>query len=145
MGKGLSLEARLAEKGVQLTKARKAIAHVLDTSDDHPDVTTVFNRAAAVESSVSIPTVYRALKLFEELGLLEKHTFGRGYARYETASKEQHDHLVDIETDTVIEFSDPDVEVLKQKIARKLGYKLVGHRLELYGVPLAQSVSKEKE
>lgn len=145
MSKHSSLEQRLAEKGVQMTKARKAIARALDASDDHPDVTTLCQRASVLESSVSVPTVYRALKLFEELGLLEKHTFGRSHARYETATKEQHDHLVDLETDEVIEFSDPDIEALKHKIAKKLGYQLVGHRLELYGMSLKSQRSLQEK
>jgi len=133
-------EQRLLEKGIPLTRARRAIGQVLCESRDHPDVRVVHHRVMAIEPSVSLPTVYRSLKLFEELGLLEKHVFeGASSARYELLSEESHDHLVDVKNNRVLEFKNEEMERLKVKIAKELGYDLIDHRLELYGVPAVES------
>lgn len=124
------------EKGLRLTDQRRTIALVLDDARDHPDVEELHSRAAAKDPGISIATVYRTVKLFEEAGILEKHEFGDGRARYETAERDHHDHLIDLQTGEVIEFVDPEIEALQERIAAKLGYRLAGHRLELYGVPL---------
>ena len=122
--------------GLRMTGQRRIIADVLQSSDDHPDVEELFARASARDANISIATVYRTVKLFEESGILEKVEFGDGRARYEDAKREHHDHLIDLSTGEVIEFVDPDIEALQEKIAEKLGYQLKGHKLELYGVPL---------
>lgn len=129
-----SVSARCAAKGLRMTGQRKVIARVLDESRDHPDVEALHARAAEVDPKISLATVYRTVKLFEEEGILEKHAFGDGRARYETAERAHHDHLIDIETGAVIEFVDPEIEALQEKIAARLGYRLTGHRLELFGV-----------
>jgi Fur family ferric uptake transcriptional regulator len=126
---------RSAAMGLRMTGQRKVIAKVLEDSDDHPDVEELYARASAVDSGISIATVYRTVKLFEEAGILEKLEFGDGRARYEDAERDHHDHLIDINSGKVIEFVDPDIEELQERIAAKLGYELRGHRLELYGVP----------
>ncbi len=118
-----------------MTGQRRVIAKVLEESDDHPDVEELYKRASAVDAGISIATVYRTVKLFEEAGILDRHEFGDGRARYEDAEREHHDHLINIQTGEVIEFVDPDIEALQEKIAAKLGYDLRGHKLELYGVP----------
>jgi len=128
--------AECEAKGLRLTEQRRVIAAVLEQSDDHPDVEELYRRASDKDPRISLATVYRTVKLFEDWGLLEKHEFGDGRARYETADRDHHDHLIDINSGEVIEFVDPDIEALQEKIARKLGYTLKGHRLELYGVPL---------
>ncbi|SLN33876.1 Ferric uptake regulation protein [Pseudoruegeria aquimaris] len=127
---------RCEAKGLRLTDQRRTIAAVLQEADDHPDAEELYARASAVDPKISLATVYRTVKLFEEKGILDKHEFGDGRARYETADREHHDHLIDITTGDVIEFVDPEIEALQEKIAEKLGYKLKGHRLELFGVPL---------
>lgn len=127
---------RCEAKGLRMTGQRRIIADVLQTSDDHPDVEELYARASSQDANISIATVYRTVKLFEESGILEKVEFGDGRARYEDAEREHHDHLIDINTGEVIEFCDPEIEVLQEKIAAKLGYKLMGHKLELYGVPI---------
>ncbi|WP_136442254.1 Fur family transcriptional regulator [Pacificoceanicola onchidii] len=127
---------RCRDKGLRLTGQRRTIAEILESSRDHPDAEELHARAAAVDPGISIATVYRTVKLFEERGILEKVDFGDGRARYEDAKREHHDHLIDTTTGTVIEFVDPEIEALQEKIARKLGYRLTGHKLELYGVPL---------
>lgn len=127
---------RCEAKGLRMTEQRRVIAGVLQDSDDHPDVEELYARASAVDPRISIATVYRTVKLFEEAGILDKLEFGDGRARYEDAEREHHDHLIDMNSGEVIEFVDPDIEALQEKIARKLGYQLKGHRLELYGVPL---------
>ena len=127
---------RCEAKGLRLTEQRRTIAAVLQDADDHPDVEELYNRASAIDPRISLATVYRTVKLFEESGILEKHEFGDGRARYETADREHHDHLIDVHSGEVIEFVDPEIEALQEKIAKKLGYKLKGHRLELYAVPL---------
>ena len=123
-------------KGLRMTEQRRTIAGVLEAADDHPDVEELYNRAVAEDPNISLATVYRTVKLLEESGILEKHEFGDGRARYETADREHHDHLIDMNSGEVIEFVDPDIEALQEKIAAKLGYRLMGHRLELYGVPI---------
>jgi Fur family transcriptional regulator, ferric uptake regulator len=128
--------SRCEAKGLRLTEQRRTIAQVLQDSDDHPDVEELYARASRIDANISIATVYRTVKLFEEAGILEKVDFGDGRARYEDAERDHHDHLIDLQTGTVIEFVDPEIEALQEKIAAKLGYKLKGHRLELYGVPL---------
>ncbi|WP_306153316.1 Fur family transcriptional regulator [Roseovarius sp. MMSF_3281] len=127
---------RCEAKGLRMTGQRRTIASVLQDSDDHPDVEELYARAAARDPKISIATVYRTVKLFEEAGILEKLEFGDGRARYEDAERDHHDHLIDMHSGEVIEFVDPEIEALQEKIAAKLGYKLIGHRLELYGVPL---------
>lgn len=127
--------ARCEAKGLRMTAPRRVIAQVLQDSDDHPDVEELYGRANAIDTGISIATVYRTVKLFEESGILDKLEFGDGRARYEDAEREHHDHLIDMNSGEVIEFVDPDIEALQEKIAEKLGYELRGHRLELYGVP----------
>lgn len=122
--------------GLRMTEQRRVIAAVLQDSQDHPDVEELYTRASAIDPRISIATVYRTVKLFEEAGILEKHEFGDGRARYESADRDHHDHLIDMNSGQVIEFCDPEIEALQEKIAEKLGYKLKGHRLELYGVPI---------
>lgn len=126
---------RCEARGLRLTEQRRVIADVLEDADDHPDVERLHARASAVDPRISIATVYRTVKLFEEAGILEKHEFGDGRARYETADREHHDHLIDLNSGEVIEFVAPEIEALQEKIASRLGYRLKGHRLELYGVP----------
>ncbi|MBB96758.1 MAG: transcriptional repressor [Rhodobacteraceae bacterium] len=126
--------ARCEAKGLRMTGQRRTIARVLETSDDHPDVELLYARAVEIDPQISIATVYRTVKLFEEAGILDKLEFGDGRARYEDADRDHHDHLIDMVTGEVIEFVDPEIEVLQERIARKLGYELRGHRLELYGV-----------
>ena len=119
-----------------MTEQRRVIARVLSDSSDHPDVEQLYRRVTAIDPRISIATVYRTVRLFEEADILEKHDFGDGRARYEEAPEEHHDHLIDVQTGKVIEFTDPQIEELQRMIAQKLGYKLVDHRLELYAVPL---------
>lgn len=130
------LEALFVEKKLKMTEQRRVIARVISESDDHPDVEEVYARAAQVDPNVSIATVYRTVKLFEEVGIVEKHDFGDGKARYEEVGQDHHDHLINIRTGEVIEFVNQEIEALQEKVARELGFKLVDHRLELYGVPL---------
>lgn len=127
---------RCEAKGLRMTEQRRVIARVLQDSDDHPDVEQLYGRATAVDPRISIATVYRTVKLFEEAGILDKLEFGDGRARYEDAERDHHDHLIDMQSGEVIEFVDAEIEALQERIARKLGYDLKGHRLELYGVPL---------
>jgi Fur family ferric uptake transcriptional regulator len=131
-----TITARCEAKGLRMTEQRRVIAQVLEGSDDHPDVEELYARATAVDPRISIATVYRTVKLFEEAGILEKVEFGDGRARYEDAEREHHDHLIDMNSGEVIEFCDPEIEALQEKIAERLGYRLKGHRLELYGVPV---------
>ncbi|WP_108835626.1 Fur family transcriptional regulator [Tateyamaria sp. Alg231-49] len=130
-----TITQRSEANGLRMTHPRRVIAEVLESSDDHPDVEELYNRASAVDSGISIATVYRTVKLFEEAGILDKLEFGDGRARYEDAEREHHDHLIDMNSGEVIEFMDAEIEALQEKIAQKLGYELRGHRLELYGVP----------
>ena len=127
---------RCEANGLRMTDQRRTIAGVLQDAVDHPDVEELYNRAAAVDPRISLATVYRTVKLFEETGILEKHEFGDGRARYEAADREHHDHLINVNSGEVIEFVDPEIEALQERIAAKLGYRLMGHRLELYAVPL---------
>lgn len=127
---------RCETKGLRMTGQRRIIAGVLEGSDDHPDVEELYARASALDAAISIATVYRTVKLFEEAGILERVEFGDGRARYEDAERDHHDHLIDLTSGEVIEFVDPDIEALQEKIAAKLGYRLKGHKLELYGVPI---------
>ena len=125
-----------------MTDQRRVIARVLSESDDHPDVDLLYQRASKVDPRISIATVYRTVKLFEEANILERHDFGDGRARYEEAADEHHDHLIDMQSGKVLEFTNEEIERLQSEVARKLGYRLVGHRLELYGVPLAGAKDK---
>ena len=131
-----SILSRCEAAGLRMTDQRRTIAAVLEDAEDHPDVEDVYNRAVAADPKISLATVYRTVKLFEETGILEKHAFGDGRARYEPADRDHHDHLIDMNSGEVIEFVDAEIEALQEKIAAKLGYRLMGHRLELYGVPL---------
>ena len=126
--------ARCEAKGLRLTEQRRVIAAVLEEAQDHPDVDELFARAARKDPKLSLATVYRTVKLFEAKGILERHDFGYGRACYETTDRAHHDHLIDMDTGKVIEFYDPEIEILQDRIAAKLGYDLKGHRLELYGV-----------
>jgi Fur family ferric uptake transcriptional regulator len=130
------LEQLCAQKGMRMTEQRRVIARVLSDAEDHPDVEELYRRATAVDPKISIATVYRTVRLFEEAGILSRLDFGDGRARYEEAPEEHHDHLIDVKSGKVTEFRDAEIEALQEAIARKLGYRLVGHRLELYGVPL---------
>ena len=132
----IDLEQLCADKGLRITEQRRIIARVLSESDDHPDVELLHERANKIDSGISIATVYRTVRLFEEAGILDRHDFGDGRARYEAAPEAHHDHLIDVETGKVVEFVDPEIEALQKQIAAKLGYRLVDHRLELYGVRL---------
>jgi Fur family ferric uptake transcriptional regulator len=140
MDKTASRESRIerlcAERGMRMTGQRRVIAKVLSEADDHPDVEEVHRRASARDPRISLSTVYRTVRLFEGAGILERHEFGDGRARYEAASEEHHDHLIDVETGNVVEFVDEELEALQKQIAEKLGYRLVDHRMELYGVSL---------
>ncbi|MEZ5681967.1 MAG: Fur family transcriptional regulator [Erythrobacter sp.] len=136
MHQKIDLEQLCADKGLRITEQRRVIARVLSESEDHPDVELLHERANKIDSGISIATVYRTVRLFEEAGILDRHDFGDGRARYEAAPEAHHDHLIDVETGKVIEFVDPEIEALQKQIAEKLGYRLVDHRLELYGVRL---------
>ena len=131
-----TITSRCEANGLRMTGQRRIIAAVLQDSDDHPDVEELYARAVALDSGISIATVYRTVKLFDEAGILDKLEFGDGRARYEDAEREHHDHLIDLNSGEVIEFVDEEIEALQERIAQKLGYTLKGHRLELYGVPL---------
>ena len=129
-----SIIERFEASGLRLTGQRRIVAQVLAGSDDHPDVETIHARAAGLDPNISVATVYRTVKLFEEAGILERREFGDGRARYEDAERDHHDHLIDLQTGDVIEFVDPEIEALQERIAARLGYALKGHRLELFGV-----------
>ena len=129
-----TIEQKCISKGVKLTEQRKIIAKVMSTSDDHPDVDELYNRVSKIDPKISIATVYRTVKLFEEAGILAKHEFKGGKARYEEISESHHDHLIDVKTGEIIEFVDDEIEKLQKKVADKYGYDLVDHKLELYGV-----------
>ena len=130
---GSYIEDKCLKKGVRLTEQRKLVAKVMSESEDHPDVDELHKRVNKLDSKISIATVYRTVKLFEEAGIVSKHDFKGSKARYEQAPQEHHDHLIDINTGKIIEFVNNDIEELQKKVAEKLGYKLVDHRLELYG------------
>ena len=136
MGTVIDVEALCLKKGLRITEQRRVIARVLSQVDDHPDVEALHRRVAAVDPRISIATVYRTVKLFEESGIIERHEFQGGRSRYETVQDEHHDHLIDIETGQVIEFHDSEIEELQARIAARLGYRLVDHRMELYGVAI---------
>ncbi len=129
-----TIEQKCLAKGVKLTEQRKIIAKIMSDSQDHPDVDELYKRASKIDSKISIATVYRTVKLFEEAGIVAKHDFKGGKARYEELNESHHDHLIDIKTGEIIEFVDDEIEKLQQKVAEKYGYKLVDHKLELYGI-----------
>jgi len=129
-----SIEQKCIKKGVKLTEQRKIIAKIMSGSDDHPDVDELYKRASKIDSKISIATVYRTVKLFEEAGILTKHEFKGEKARHEELNESHHDHLIDIKSGEIIEFVDEEIEKLQKKVAEKYGYKLVDHKLELYGI-----------
>ena len=128
------IEQKCISKGVKLTGQRKIIARVMSEAEDHPDVDELYKRVTKIDSKISIATVYRTVKLFEEAGILAKHDFKGGKARYEEISESHHDHLIDVKTGEIIEFVDDEIEKLQKKVAEKYGYELVDHKLELYGI-----------
>lgn len=130
------IEKLCVEKGMRMTEQRRVIARVLSEADDHPDVEELHQRAVAIDKGISIATVYRTVRLFEEAGILDRHDFGDGRARYEAAPEAHHDHMIDVESGKVIEFVDPELEALQKQVAERLGYRLVDHRMELFGVKL---------
>ena len=132
----IDLEALCAERGLRITDQRRVIARVISDAFDHPDVEELYRRASAIDPKISIATVYRTVRLFEEAGILDRHDFGDGRARYEASPEAHHDHLIDVETGKVIEFVDPELEALQKQIAERLGYRLVDHRMELYAVAI---------
>ena len=127
------IEKKCSEHGLRMTEQRKVIAQVLSDADDHPDAEELYARSAAIDPKISLATVYRTVRLFSDAGIIETHDFRDGRARYETADEDHHDHLIDVQTGKVIEFMDEEIEALQEKIAKRLGYELVDHRLELYG------------
>lgn len=139
------IEERCSAEGLRMTGQRRTIARVLTEARDHPDVEEVHRRAHALDSRISLSTVYRTLKLFSERGILERHDFGHGRGRYEEAALSHHDHLVDMASGRVIEFSNEEIEALQERVARELGFTLVGHRLELYGVPLTKKKGSTRQ
>ena len=136
MHQSIDIEALCAERGLRITEQRRVIARVLSDSVDHPDVEKLHARAVALDPGISIATVYRTVRLFEEAGILDRHDFGDGRSRYEAAPEAHHDHMIDVETGKVMEFVDPELEALQRQIAERLGFRLVDHRMELYGVKL---------
>ena len=139
MSGNIDLEALCHEKGLRITEQRRIIARVISDSEDHPDVEELYARASAIDPRISLATVYRTVKLLEEAGILDKLEFGDGRARYEDAERDHHDHLIDVSTGAVIEFVDPEIEALQERIAARLGYRLIGHRLELLAVPTTKA------
>lgn len=138
------LEDVCSAKGLRMTEQRRVVARVLDESTDHPDVEELYRRASAVDSKISIATVYRTVKLFEDAGVITRHDFGEGRSRYETIPDVHHDHLIDLRTGEVVEFRDDEIERLQQAIAEKLGFRLVDHRLELYGIPIKRGEKEDR-
>ena len=136
MHQPIDIEALCAQRGLRITEQRRVIAKVLSESTDHPDVERLHQRAVTMDPGISIATVYRTVRLFEEAGILDRHDFGDGRVRYEAAPEAHHDHMIDVETGKVIEFVDPELEALQRQIAAKLGFRLVDHRMELFGVRL---------
>ncbi|MBF0250298.1 MAG: transcriptional repressor [Alphaproteobacteria bacterium] len=130
------IELMCQDKGMKMTEQRRVIARVLSDADDHPDVEELHRRAHDIDSNISIATVYRTVRLFDEAGILERLDFGDGRARYEEAGSDHHDHLIDMQAGRVIEFHNDEIEAIQRRIAKELGYRLVGHKMELYGVPL---------
>ena len=137
--KKTTIEELCAKSGMRMTEQRRIIARVLDNAMDHPDVEELYARSVKIDSNISISTVYRTVKLFEDSGIIERHDFRDGRSRYETITEEHHDHLINLRTGKVIEFRDEEIERLQQEVARRLGFELVDHRLELYGVPIEES------
>ena len=144
MSRKIDVEALCHENGLRITEQRRVIARVISEAEDHPDVEKLHERAAAIDPGISIATVYRTVRLFEEAGILERHDFGDGRARYEETPDEHHDHLIDIQSGKVVEFHNDEIEELQRRIAERAGYRLVGHRLELYGVPLDGKSERQK-
>ena len=144
-GNSTSLAQRCIDKGMRMTEQRRVIAGVLEEAIDHPDTEELYNRASKIDPRISISTVYRTVALFEDAGIIERHDFRDGRARYEPAPESHHDHLIDMKTGQVIEFHSEEIEALQEVISRRLGYKLVDHRLELYGVPLSNPDPKKSE
>jgi len=140
MADRIDLEALCLEKGLRITGQRRTIARVLSAAEDHPDVEELHRRAAATDPGISIATVYRTVKLFEEAGILERREFKGGRTRYETVTETHHDHLIDLDSGEVHEFEDAELEALQAKIAERMGFRLVDHRMELYAVPLKRDV-----
>ena len=139
MKQPIDIEALCAERGLRITEQRRIIARVLSESTDHPDVERLHERAVQHDAGISIATVYRTVRLFEEAGILDRLDFGDGRARYEAAPEAHHDHMIDVETGKVVEFVDPELEALQRRIAERLGFRLVDHRMELFGVKLDRS------
>jgi Fur family ferric uptake transcriptional regulator len=139
------IELLCNERGLKMTGQRRVIARVLSDATDHPDVEQLHHRATAIDPRISVATVYRTLRLFEEANILERHEFRSGRARYEEAPEEHHDHLIDVQSGRVLEFQDQEIEALQRKVAERLGYRLVDHRLELYAVPLAGAAGRSPE
>jgi Fur family ferric uptake transcriptional regulator len=137
------LEQLCIDKGLKMTEQRRTIARVLSEAADHPDVEAVHRRAVVLDPKISIATVYRTVRLFEEANILARHDFGDGRARYEEATSDHHDHLIDMQTGRVIEFRNEEIEKLQRQVAERLGYRLVGHRLELFAVPLAGKAERK--
>jgi Fur family ferric uptake transcriptional regulator len=140
--KHTNIEAQCAAKGMRMTEQRRVIARVLADSADHPDVEELYRRCHEIDNHISISTVYRTVKLFEDAGIIERHDFREGRARYEQIPESHHDHLINLRTGEVIEFQSEEIERLQAEIARRLGYRLVDHRLELYAVPLADDKAR---
>ena len=136
------LEQLCIERGMKMTEQRRIIARVLSNAEDHPDVEDLYQRSVELDPKISIATVYRTVRLFADAGLLDKHDFGDGRSRYEQASDDHHDHLVDVQSGAIIEFHDEEVEDLQRQIAARLGYSLIGHRMELYGAKLKDTLNK---
>lgn len=145
MGTHVDIEALCVERGMRMTDQRRVIARVLGEASDHPDVEEVYRRATAIDKRISIATVYRTVRLFEEAGILERHDFRDGRSRYEPVPDAHHDHLIDLESGNVVEFHDPEIEELQKRIAERLGYRLVDHRMELYGTPLTSKSSGQND
>ena len=139
------IEKLCIEKGMRMTEQRRVIARVLSAATDHPDVDELHRRAHAVDPHISIATVYRTVRLFDDAGIIARHDFGDGRSRYEESPSEHHDHLIDVESGRVIEFREEEIELLQRRVAERLGYRLVGHRLELYAVPLRKPLAPEAE
>ena len=145
MHQPIDIEALCAERGLRITEQRRVIARVLSDSEDHPDVERLHERAVEIDPGISIATVYRTVRLFEEAGILDRHDFGDGRSRYEAAPEAHHDHMIDVETGKVMEFVDPELEALQRQIAERLGFRLVDHRMELFGVKIDRSEAKHEE
>ncbi len=138
-----TLARKCIEKGMRMTDQRRVIAHVLSTAEDHPDVEQLYERSSAIDPRISIATVYRTVRMFEEANILERHDFGDGRARYEEANDDHHDHLIDVNSGEVIEFQNEKIEELQRAVARELGYELVDHRLELFGTKIKHDKGAE--